>query len=148
MLGNEAQLWLYWKKKTTTTPVVYPEKYRNIMVRVRVRISSGHTKRRGNDRTARSIIRPMSGRHASLITAGAVWLSVPLCLQRIKTSTLYIVLYLYIWHLPITVRDVRSIHVGNKCTEADELPGRQLNDRWCLCCPAIPLSLFVWPIKQ
>jgi len=55
--------------------------------------SNGHTKRRWNDGTddgtARSVIRPMGGRRAGLITAGAVPSSVRSCLQRTKTSTLY-----------------------------------------------------------
>jgi len=35
-----------------------------------------------DDGTARSVIRPMGGRRAGLITAGAVPSSVPSCLQR------------------------------------------------------------------
>jgi len=43
----------------------------------------GHTKDDGTDDwTARSVIRPMGGRSAGLITAGAVLSSVPSCLQR------------------------------------------------------------------
>ena len=47
----------------------------------------GHTKRR-NDGTARSVIRPMGGRRAGVITAGTVPSSVPSCLQQTKTLAL------------------------------------------------------------
>jgi len=52
---------------------------------------SGHTKRRRNEGTARSVIRPMEGRRVGLITAAAIQSSVPSGLQRTKTSTLYFI---------------------------------------------------------
>jgi len=60
--------------------------------RLKVSAVVGYTKRRRNDGTddgtARSVIRPMGGRCAGLVTAGAVLSSVPSYSQRTKTSSL------------------------------------------------------------